>query len=183
MVLSLAFLTGAILGMLAASIIGQQSCNNLEQFFTSYAELSPKQTYTWSGFFCTLWYFLRFPLLILLAGFSALGVFVIPAAMILKGFSFSFAVSSLVLLYGFPGLLAAGVCFGLADFVLIPILFLVGGWNWEISCHIAFGHAVSSECPNFKGMILFLGTVTLAISMVIFFSFRLLIQLLPRFVF
>lgn len=111
LVLGSAFVLGALLGLLAASMIGQESCDNLEQFFRSYTELTPGRTYTWSGFLQTLWYFIRFPLLLLLAGFSALGVFIIPVALSLKGFSFSFAVSALVLLYGLPGLIAAGGVF------------------------------------------------------------------------
>ena len=45
-------------------------------------------------------------MLLFLVGFSALGVFVIPAVMLCKGFSFAFAISTLVLLYGPSGLLA-----------------------------------------------------------------------------
>ncbi len=182
-ILGIAFLMGALLGMLAASLIGEESCDNLEQFFVSYTELSPGQAYTWAGFFQTLWYFVRFPLLILLAGFSALGVFVIPVAILLKGFSFSFAVSALVLLYGFPGLIAAAVFFGLADLFLVPILFLVGGWNWDLSCHIAFGRALQPNSPSVKSTVLLVGFATLIISVTTFFSFQLLIMLLPKFVF
>ena len=182
-ILGTAFVLGALLGLAAASLIGQESCDNLKQFFLSYTELTPGHTYTWAGFIHTLWYFARFPLLLLLAGFSALGVIAIPAALLWKGFSFSFAVSALVLLYGWPGLLAAAVFFGLADFVLIPILFLVGGWNWELSCHLAFGHAVSSGRPNTKSAVLLLSAALLALSITAFFSFRLLALLLPRFVF
>lgn len=183
LVLGAAFLIGALLGMLAASLIGAESCDNLEQFFRSYTELSPGQAYTWSGFLGTLWYFIRFPLLILLAGFSALGVFVIPAAILLKGFSFSFAVSALVLLYGPPGLLAAAVFFGFADLVFVPILFLLGGWNWEISCHLAFGHGMQRQVSSLRTAILLPGLAILVISVTTFFSFQLLVLLLPQFVF
>lgn len=174
---------GALLGLLAASMVSEESCDSLKQFFLSYTELTPGRTYTWSGFFQTLWYFVRFPLLILLAGFSALGVFVIPAVLSLKGFSFSFAVSALVLLYGLPGLIAAAVFFGLADFVFIPILFLIGGWNWDLSCHIAFGRAIGGGRPSIRSSILLLGAAILALTVITFFSFRLLVLLLPHLVF
>ena len=183
LVLGSAFVLGALLGLLAASMIGQESCDNLEQFFRSYTELTPGRTYTWSGFLQTLWYFIRFPLLLLLAGFSALGVFIIPIALSLKGFSFSFAVSALVLLYGLPGLIAAAVFFGLADLVLIPILFLIGEWNWDLSCHIAFGRAISSGRPSLKSASLLLSGVIVALAVITFFSFRLLVLLVPQFVF
>lgn len=183
LILGAAFVVGALLGLLAASLIGQESCDNLEQFFRSYTELTPGRTYTWSGFFQTLWYFVRLPLLLLLAGFSALGVFVIPAALSLKGFSFSFAVSALVLLYGLPGLIAAAVFFGLADLVFIPILFLIGEWNWEVSCHIAFGRVISGGRPKMKSAVLLLSAAILALAVLTFFSFRLLVLLVPKFVF
>ena len=133
-----------------ASLIGQESCDNLKQFFLSYTELTPGHTYTWAGFIHTLWYFARFPLLLLLAGFSALGVIAIPAALLWKGFSFSFAVSALVLLYGWPGLLAAAVFFGLADFVLIPILFSGrdGIGNSPATSPLAMPSAVGAQIQN-----------------------------------
>ena len=81
-ILGTAFVLGALLGLAAASLIGQESCDNLKQFFLSYTELTPGHTYTWAGFIHTLWYFARFPLLLLLAGFSALGVIAIPAALL-----------------------------------------------------------------------------------------------------
>lgn len=174
---------GALLGLLAASVIGEESCDNLEQFFRSYTELTPGRTYTWSGFLQTLWYFVRLPLLLLLAGFSALGVFVIPVALSMKGFSFSFAVSALVLLYGLPGLIAAAVFFGLADLVFIPVLFLIGEWNWEFSCHIAFGRAINGGRPNIRSAFVSLSAVILALAVLTFFSFRLLVLLVPQFVF
>lgn len=183
LVLGIAFVLGALLGMLAASLIGQESCDNLKQFFVSYTELTPGQAYTWSGFFHTLWYFLRYPLLILLAGFSALGIFVIPVTILWKGFSFSFAVSALVMLYGVPGLIAAMVFFGLANLFFVPILFLIGGWNWEVSCHIAFGHKIQRAFPNIRSTVCLIGLAILLISVITFFSFQLLVLLLPQFVF
>ena len=44
LILGTAFVLGALLGLLAASMIGQESCDNLEQFFRSYTELTPGRT-------------------------------------------------------------------------------------------------------------------------------------------
>ena len=181
LVLGLAFATGALLGLLAASLIGQESCESLERFLRSYVYLTPTTPATWGGYLRTLWYFARLPLLLLLIGFSALGVLVIPVALLWKGFSFSFAVSALVLLYGVPGLVVAAVCFGLADLVFVPVLFWVGGWNWELSCHLAFGRSMGGQWPAARVAIPALGTVLLALSAAVFGSVRMM-TLLPQFV-
>lgn len=178
--LSAAFVLGAFLGMLAASLLGEESCSNLKQFFASYMQLTPGGAYTWSHFFHTLWYFLRLPLLLFLVGFSALGVFVIPSAMLLKGFTFAFSVSALILLYGSSGLLAAAVFFGFSELLFIPILFLVAAWSQDLAGSIAFGRKRSAASLHLRGPLL-VGAAILAISLVTFFSFRLLILLLPQY--
>lgn len=109
LLLSAAFVLGAGLGMLCAWLVGAEGCGNLKLFFSLYSQIAPDSTCTWSNFLHTLWYFLRLPLLLFLVGFSALGVFVIPAVMLCKGFSFAFAISTLVLLYGPSGLLASSM--------------------------------------------------------------------------
>lgn len=181
LVLGAAFAAGALLGLLAASLIGQESCESLERFIRSYVRLTPEAPLTLGGFFHTLWFFVRLPLLLLLTGFSALGVLVIPATLLWKGFSFSFAVSALVLLYGLPGLALAAVCFGLADLVFIPLLFWVGGWNWELSCHLAFGRPLDEGWPAARIAVPILSAVLLTLSGAVFCSVRLM-TLLPQFV-
>lgn len=182
LVLGISFVAGGLLGLLAASWIGKTGCGELDLFLRSYIQVMPDTTYTWSGFFRTFWYFVRIPLLLLLTGFSALGVLVIPASLLWKGFSFSFAVSALVLIYGPSGLAIALACFGLADFVLIPLLFWVGGWNWEVSCHIAFGRKTVDDWPGIRIAVPAVCAVLLGLSATVYISFRLLTLLLPRFV-
>lgn len=180
LVLGSSFFAGGLLGLLAASWLGEVSCGELDRFFRSYIEVIPDASCTWSGFFRTLWYFTRIPLLLLLTGFSALGVLVIPASLLWKGFSFSFAVSALAKLYGVPGLAAAAVCFGLADLVFIPLLFWIGGWNWEVSCQIAFGKGLGEGWPVARIAVPGVCAVLLGLSTAVFFSFRLLALLLAQ---
>ena len=149
LLLSAAFVLGAGLGMLCAWLVGAEGCGNLKLFFSLYSQIAPDSTCTWSNFLHTLWYFLRLPLLLFLVGFSALGVFVIPAVMLCKGFSFAFAISTLVLLYGPSGLLAAAVFFGV---------------SLRLNGCLAVGGAI------------------LVLSLITFFSFRLLLLLLPQYV-
>lgn len=181
LVLGTAFAAGAVLGLLAATLVGEESCERLERFIRSYVQLTPDAPFTWGGYLRTLWYYVRLPLLMLLTGFSALGVLAIPGTLLWKGFSFSFAVSALVLLYGLPGLAVAAVCFGLADLVFIPLLFWVGGWNWELSCHLAFGRPLGGQWPAARVSLPILGGVLLVLSAAVFGSVRLM-ALLPRFV-
>lgn len=180
LLLSAAFVLGAGLGMFVAWRIGAEGYGNLKTFFFLYTQTAPDSACSWSNFLHTLWYFLRLPLLLFLVGFSALGVFVVPAVMLCKGFSFAFAISTLILLYGPNGLLAAGVFFGLAELFFIPILFLVAVWSVELASGFAFG------CPKSAGVslrmkgVLAVTAVILAIATVTFLSFRLLLLLLPQ---
>ena len=154
----------------------------MKLFFSLYSQIAPDSTCTWSNFLHTLWYFLRLPLLLFLVGFSALGVFVIPAVMLCKGFSFAFAISTLVLLYGPSGLLAAAVFFGLAELFFIPILFLVAVWSMELASSIAFGRPKSAGVSlRLNGCLAVVGAI-LVLSLITFFSFRLLLLLLPQYV-
>lgn len=181
LLLSAAFVLGACLGMAAAWLIGAENCGNLKSFFSQYTQVTADSAYTWSNFFHTLWYFLRLPLLLFLVGFSALGVFVIPSAMLFKGFSFAFAVSTLVLLYGSSGLLAATVFFGLAELFFIPLLFLVAVWSVELASGIAFGRPKSAKAAfHWKTFLLILAAI-LAIAVVTFLSFRLPLFLLSQY--
>ena len=168
--------------MLCAWLVGAEGCGNLKLFFSLYSQIAPDSTCTWSNFLHTLWYFLRLPLLLFLVGFSALGVFVIPAVMLCKGFSFAFAISTLVLLYGPSGLLAAAVFFGLAELFFIPILFLVAVWSMELASSIAFGRPKSAGVSlRLNGCLAVVGAI-LVLSLITFFSFRLLLLLLPQYV-
>lgn len=179
--LSAAFVLGAFLGIGAAALIGEDSCCNLELFFTSYAQLTPGHTYTWSNFAQTLWYFLKLPPLFFFVGFSALGVFVIPCAMLLKGFSFSFAVSALVLLYSSRGLLAAAAFFGIAEFVFIPLLFLIAVWSQSLAGSIISGRGkAAAGALRSKGALLVTGAIFI-LSLATFLTFRPLILLLPQY--
>lgn len=167
--------------MLAARLIGAEGCGNLKDFFSLYTQITPDSAYTWGNFLHTLWYFLRLPLLLFLVGFSALGVFVVPSAMLFKGFSFSFAISTLVLLYGSSGLLAAAVFFGLAELFFIPVVFLVAVWSMELASGIAFGRPKSAGVSlRLKGMVVVTAAI-LVISLVTFLSFRLLLLWLPQY--
>lgn len=132
LLLGAAFVLGAGLGMLCAWLIGPEGCGNLKTFFSLYSQVAPDSAYSWSNFLHTLWYFLRLPLLLFLVGFSALGVFVVPAAMLCKGFSFAFAISTLTLLYGPHGLLAAAVFFGWRSCSSSPSCSWLrcGAWSW-----------------------------------------------------
>ena len=181
LLLGAAFVLGAGLGMLAAWLVGPEGCGNLRQFFSLYSQIAPDSAYSWANFLHTLWYFLRLPLLFFLVGFSALGVFVVPAAMLCKGFSFAFAISTLTLLYGPHGLLAAAVFFGLAELFFIPVLFLVAVWSMELASGIAFGRPKSAKSTvRLRGVLAVTGGIV-AIALVTFLSFRLLLLLLPQY--
>lgn len=74
----------------------------------------------------TAWELCRWPLLILLLNFTALGVLGIPLSFLVRGFLLSYAVSVFVRLFGVAGFLAALVLFGISGVFAIPSLFILG---------------------------------------------------------
>lgn len=153
----------------------------MKTFFSLYSQVAPDSAYSWSNFLHTLWYFLRLPLLLFLVGFSALGVFVVPAAMLCKGFSFAFAISTLTLLYGPHGLLAAAVFFGAGGAVLHPRPVPGCGVEHGAGQRHRLGRPKSAKSTvRLRGVLAVTGGIV-AIALVTFLSFRLLLLLLPQY--
>lgn len=72
------------------------------------------------------WETVRWPLFTFLMGFTALGVVGIPTLFAVRGFLFSFAISSFVRMFGGAGAILAFFAFGLTGLVAVPALFVLG---------------------------------------------------------
>ena len=73
-----------------------------------------------------IWDQVRFPLAVLLLGFTAMGVVCIPVVFGVRGFLFAFSVSCFCRLFGWRGLAPAVFLFGVPALVWTPVFFVLG---------------------------------------------------------
>lgn len=73
-----------------------------------------------------VWSTIRWPLLALLLGFTALECWALPILFAARGFLLAFSIASFVRLFGSTGCLLAFLVFGITGAVAIPALFVLG---------------------------------------------------------
>ena len=73
-----------------------------------------------------VWETLRWPLLALLLGFTALGLLALPLLFAVRGFLLAFSIASFVRLFGGTGCLLALLVFGVGGAFSVPALFVLG---------------------------------------------------------
>ena len=73
-----------------------------------------------------VWDTVRWPLLALLLGFTALGLLGLPLLFAVRGFLLAFSIASFVRLFGGAGCLLALLVFGVSGALSVPVLFVLG---------------------------------------------------------
>ncbi len=101
------------------------SNNNLKEIATNGAT-----AYSFSKSYLNL---IKYPAIIFLLGYTALGIIAIPISVSIKGFFISFSVSSIIQAFGFSGFWAALAMFGLQTMVSIPCIIITASFSFEIS--------------------------------------------------
>lgn len=124
-VLGIAFVIGGVIGCLIAFQVGQDN-ETLLSFLQSYLNAAKNGDVQAPNLMLVLWKAIRFPVLAMILGFTALGIAGMPALFLVRGFLFSFSVTCFVVLYGGRGAIAALLLLGLSSVVTIPVLFIVG---------------------------------------------------------
>ena len=124
-VLCVLFSVGALLGWRLYGNIAQQSSQQLQDYLTGYSELMACSQAAPTSLLSALFLYFRYPILIFIFGFSALGVVLIPLLCVIEGFFLSFAVTSFVASMGRNGVLLAMAALGVRCLFTLPcILFL-----------------------------------------------------------
>lgn len=119
------FLAGGALGCLVAGHVRGDSGAALQDYLKAYLSLA-NETGIEAGFSGVVWEQLRFPLLALVMGFTAVGIVGIPALFAVRGFLFSFCVACFCRSFGWNGLIPAVFLFGLPALLWAPALFVLG---------------------------------------------------------
>jgi len=122
--LSFLFLAGSVAGCIAARLIRDPS-GALLDYMQGYLGLLAHGGITFR-FVHVLWETVRFPLVVALFGFTALGVVGLPALFAMRGFLLCYAVSAFYRMLGPSGLVPGFFLFGLSALIWMPVLFQLG---------------------------------------------------------
>lgn len=118
------FAAGIVAGTLlsAGFVEGGGAAEYMSGYLPALAEIAS------AGMFRYFLILLRYPLLVFLLGFSALGTVGVPVVSFARGFSLAFALSALTRLYASSGALMACLLFGAVSALAVPVfLFLASG--------------------------------------------------------
>lgn len=119
------FLLGGLAGCILAGKVQGEGGEALRQYLRDYLTAANAGGAR-AGFWSVVWEQVRFPLLVVVLGFTAIGLVGIPIVFLARGFLFAYSVSCLLRAFGEAGLLPALFLFGLPALLWAPALFLLG---------------------------------------------------------
>ena len=109
-----------------------------------------------AGLLSQLWAVLRWPLLALVLGFTALGVLGMPLLFAVRGFLLAFSAAAFVQVFGSAGCLLAFLVFGLSGCLSVPALFVLGTQGLAASFRLAGRSLGEGKAPSPYGRAYFL---------------------------
>lgn len=127
-VLSAFFLCGAVAGCITAASVDSASGQNLSGYIGNYVkEIDSMPEY---GLLLknTLINYFKYPVIVFFLGFTALGVFCVPAAVCVRGFFISFSVTSIIRLFGYKGMILALAMFGFSSLISVSCLMIISSF-------------------------------------------------------
>lgn len=138
-VLFACFVGAGVAGCLAVSVAGEDGVDTLSAFLRDYLAVLEDGSAVSPSIWSVIWELCRWPALVLLLGFTALGAVAIPAVFCVRGFLLSYALASFVRVFGVTGIFAAFAVFGMAALVSVPVLFCMGAFAFPSSLRLAAG--------------------------------------------
>lgn len=149
LVVSCAFVSGGIAGLLVASQVAGEGQTTLAAYIESYLAAAQQRTAAAPGFFAVALDLLRWPCLAVFMGFLSLGVVGVPILFAVRGFLLSFAVSSFVRMFGGAGGMLAFSAFGLTGLLAVPALFVLGVQSFDMALRrLSAGAGKGSALPG-----------------------------------
>jgi len=138
-VLLLCFLGAGLAGCVAVKLAGEDGAQTLDAYLQGYIELLREGGAAQASLLSVAWELCRWPLLVLLLGFTALGAAAIPAAFCARGFLLAYSIAAFVRVFGARGLPCALAVFGMTALASLPALFCVGALSFQSSLRLAAG--------------------------------------------
>ena len=116
------FLLGGLVGCLLASHIGGGGQESLAAYVEGFLRAAQAGEITAPALASLVWDTVRWPLLALLLGFTALGLLGLPLLFAVRGFLLAFSIASFVRLFGGAGCLLALLVFGVQGLLAARVL-------------------------------------------------------------
>ncbi len=126
LLLAFPFLIGGIIGTACAAMAEGEGAIALKQYIEAYLSAAEAGLLSTCSFWSLLWDNFRFPVLVFLLGFTGLGLLGIPILLGVRGFLLAFSLSSFIKLFGVEGAGVAFTLLGVAELVVLPVLFILG---------------------------------------------------------
>jgi len=120
------FFLGGLAGCLLAGYVGGDGREGLSAYLQNFLQAASAGEMDSPALAALVWSTVRWPLLALLLGFTALGLLGLPILFLIRGFLLAFSIASFVRLFGSMGCLLALLVFGLTQALAVPVLFVVG---------------------------------------------------------
>ena len=136
-VMAASFFLGGLSGCLLASCVGGDGAASLRAYVEQFLQTAQSGELSVPAAAALIWDTARWPLLALLLGFTALGLLGLPLLFAVRGFLLSFAVASLVRLFGGAGCLLAMALFGISGALSVPALFVLGVQSFQAARQLA----------------------------------------------
>lgn len=133
LILSAAFLIGAVAGCVFAERVGGNGETALEEFLEAFLSVANTGELTQPSVLSVIWENLRWPLLILLLSVTPLGLLALPVLFLVRSFLLSFSIASFFRVLGTSGLALAFVLFGVTGLLYVPVLFVLGVQGYLLS--------------------------------------------------
>lgn len=125
-VIAVSFLAGGLVGCLLVSLVGGSGQEALAGYMEGFLQAAQAGELTTPSLAALVWDTVRWPLLALLLGFTALGLLALPLLFVVRGFLLAFSIASFVRLFGGAGCLLALIVFGVGGAFSVPVLFVLG---------------------------------------------------------
>lgn len=123
---SACFFLGGLTGCLLAGCVDGGGQESLAAYVEGFLRAAQAGETAPPALAALVWETLRWPLLALLLGFTALGLLALPLLFAVRGFLLAFSIASFVRLFGGTGCLLALLVFGVGGAFSVPALFVLG---------------------------------------------------------
>ena len=155
-VLAVSFLLGALAGCLMSAFLEGEGLESLRAFLERFLRSAGEGGVEPAGQLSQIWAVLRWPLLALVLGFTALGVLGMPLLFAVRGFLLAFSAAAFVQVFGGAGCLLAFLVFGLSGCLSVPALFVLGTQGLAASFRLAGRSLGEGKAPSPYGRAYFL---------------------------
>ena len=148
LVVSLAFLLGGVAGCLAVGAIPEEVMTGITDNIRQFLVAVRAETLQGPGLLATVWNVIRWPLLVVILSFFALGTIGIPVLFFVRGVLLSFCISALLAALGSGGMLLAVMLLGMGSLLTIPVLFVLGTQGFSASLAVRNERAGRMHHPS-----------------------------------